>query len=82
MNQAPIPMSWRDRGRCRGIDPEVFYPEDDDDPAFEAKEICARCIVREACLEAAIVGRERDGVWGGYTARERRRLIRRRRRAS
>jgi len=74
--------TWRERGRCRGVDPDVFYPVEDDDPAYEAKEICARCIVREACLEAAIASREKAGVWGGYTARERRRLIRRRRRAS
>jgi WhiB family redox-sensing transcriptional regulator len=73
--------NWRDRGRCKGTDPDVFYPEDDDDPALVAKTICAPCMVREACLEHAITRRERMGVWGGYTAKERRRLIRQRRRA-
>jgi WhiB family redox-sensing transcriptional regulator len=72
---------WRERGSCRGADPEVFHP-DDDDPADEAKEICARCPVREPCLEHAIATREKLGVWGGYTAKERRRIIRRRRQAS
>jgi WhiB family redox-sensing transcriptional regulator len=38
--------------------------------------------VRETCLEYAITTREKTGVWGGYTARERRRLVRQRRRAS
>jgi WhiB family redox-sensing transcriptional regulator len=76
------PTSWRERGRCRGVDPVVFFPDDDDDLAFEAKEICATCPVREACLESAIATREKQGVWGGYTARERRRLVRQRRRAS
>jgi WhiB family transcriptional regulator, redox-sensing transcriptional regulator len=76
------PMKWRDKGRCKGVDPEVFYPEDDEDPGFEAKEICATCPVRETCLEHAITAREKAGVWGGYTARERRRLVRQRRRAS
>jgi WhiB family redox-sensing transcriptional regulator len=38
--------------------------------------------VREACLESAIATREKLGVWGGCTARERRRIIRQRRRAS
>jgi WhiB family redox-sensing transcriptional regulator len=75
-------MSWRERGRCKGVDPEIFCPEDDEAPADEAKAICALCPVREACLEHAITAREKTGVWGGYTARERRRLIRRRRRAS
>lgn len=73
-------MSWRDRGRCRGLDPDIFYPPEEDD-GLEAKEICAHCSVREICLEHAITHREKIGVWGGLTERERRRLIRRRRRA-
>ena len=75
-------LIWRERGRCKGADPEVFYPEDDEDEGLEAKAICAICPVRETCLEHAIAVREKVGVWGGYTARERRRLIRQRRRAS
>jgi WhiB family transcriptional regulator, redox-sensing transcriptional regulator len=76
------PMHWRERGRCKGADPQVFYPEDDEDPAEQAKQVCAACVVREACLEHAIANHEKVGVWGGYTARERRRLVRQRRRAS
>ena len=34
------PMHWRERGRCKGVEPVVFYPEDDEDPAEEAKQIC------------------------------------------
>jgi WhiB family redox-sensing transcriptional regulator len=75
-------LTWQERGRCKGADPAVFYPEDDEDEGVEAKAICATCIVREACLEHAITSREKIGVWGGYTARERRRLVRQRRRAS
>jgi WhiB family redox-sensing transcriptional regulator len=76
------PLQWRERGRCKGVDPTVFYPDDDEDPCDDAKEICASCPVRETCLEHAIASREKVGVWGGYTARERRRLVRQRRRAS
>jgi WhiB family transcriptional regulator, redox-sensing transcriptional regulator len=76
------PLQWRERGRCKGVDPTIFYPEDDEDLGLEAKEICATCPVRETCLEHALGVREKIGVWGGYTARERRRLIRQRRRAS
>jgi WhiB family transcriptional regulator, redox-sensing transcriptional regulator len=75
-------LTWRDRGRCKGADPTVFYPEDDEDPGEVAKAICESCGVREACLEYAITTREKAGVWGGYTARERRRIVRQRRRAS
>lgn len=75
--------TWREQARCRGIDPQVFHPpEDDDSAAAEAKAICEQCPVRESCLEYAISARENDGVWGGMTARERRRLIRHRRRTA
>ena len=74
--------SWREVGRCKGADPSVFFPEDDDDLADDAKAICDPCPVRETCLEHAITVREKLGVWGGYTAKERRRLVRQRRRAS
>ncbi|HUE61162.1 MAG TPA: WhiB family transcriptional regulator, partial [Acidimicrobiales bacterium] len=35
-----------------------------------------------ACLEWALAVREKDGVWGGATERERRRILRRRRRSA
>ena len=75
-------LLWRERGRCKGVDPAVFYPDDDEDPCDAAKAICAMCPVRETCLEHALAVREKIGVWGGCTSRERRRLIRQRRRAS
>jgi WhiB family redox-sensing transcriptional regulator len=75
--------TWRDQARCRGVDPQVFHPSEDDDVAgAAAKAICEVCPVREPCLEYAISTREKDGVWGGMTARERRRLIRQRRRTA
>ncbi|HEX9531028.1 MAG TPA: WhiB family transcriptional regulator [Acidimicrobiales bacterium] len=63
------------------MDPAVFYPTSDEE-AEAAKEVCARCPVREACLEFALASRERDGVWGGATERERRRMIRHRRKSA
>ncbi len=75
--------SWHQLARCRGVDPEVFYPvSDDDDAAEEAKSICALCPVREPCLEFALSTREKDGVWGGLTERARRRVLRRRRKTA
>jgi len=72
---------WRQYARCLGADPDVFYPGADD-PADEAKAICMICPVREPCLEYAITAREKDGIWGGATARERRRMIRQRRKSA
>lgn len=72
---------WRELGACRGLEPSIFYPEDDDD-ADDAKAVCASCSVRVACLEFALTAREKQGVWGGATERERRRIIRQRRRTA
>ena len=73
--------AWLDLGACRGLDPGIFYP-DTDDEAVEAKEICAGCAVQATCLEYALSHREKEGVWGGATERERRRIIRQRRRSA
>lgn len=76
-------LAWREVGACKGIEPEIFYPDPDDDSEADiAKEVCARCIVRGACLEFALSHREKEGVWGGATERERRRIIRQRRRTA
>ncbi|HMS12210.1 MAG: WhiB family transcriptional regulator [Microthrixaceae bacterium] len=71
--------NWVGKAACSGLDPAVFYPPTDED-ADEAKAICAACPVQEPCLEHAIEMREKNGVWGGATERERLRIIRRRRR--
>jgi WhiB family transcriptional regulator, redox-sensing transcriptional regulator len=73
--------SWQQAARCRGIDPDVFHPQSDEE-ADEAKAICASCPVREPCLEYALVVREKLGVWGGLTERERRRVLRHRRKSA
>jgi WhiB family transcriptional regulator, redox-sensing transcriptional regulator len=72
---------WRELGACRGLEPSIFFP-DDDSEAEDAKEVCAGCGVRVACLEYALTIREKQGVWGGATERERRRIIRQRRRTA
>ena len=76
-----LEMSWRQQGACNGLDPAVFFP-DSDEAAQEAISICAECPVRLSCLEHALAVREREGVWGGATERERRRIIRHRRRTA
>lgn len=64
-------------GACRGLDPNIFYPEK---PNLEAKEavaieICRSCVVVEECLEDALVKKENFGIRGGMTARERQKII-------
>jgi len=68
---------WRESGACRTADTALFFPVSDDD-AGPAKAICAVCPVREQCLVFALANREEQGVWGGLTETERRRVRRRR----
>ena len=74
---------WRELGACRGLEATMFYP-DDDDLALEAKSARALADVQPgfACLEHALQAREKSGIWGGATERERRRMIRQRRRTA
>ncbi|HUE61470.1 MAG TPA: WhiB family transcriptional regulator [Acidimicrobiales bacterium] len=69
---------WRSHAACRSVDPRVFFPKSD---LFSnrAKLICSTCPVRERCLAWATATNQRDGVWGGKTSRERRRMARARR---
>lgn len=64
---------WFDDAACRGLDPELFFPERGE-PTKPAKTICRTCRVREECLEYALVNVERFGVFGGMSERERRRI--------
>ena len=76
-------ITWRTRAACTGIDSDIFYPASEDDAdAMEAKAICAVCPVQTSCLEHALASREREGIWGGTTERERRRIHRQRRKTA
>jgi len=71
-------LAWEARAACRGKGPDLFFPApgDDVDPA---QAICARCAVRQECLEVAlssVEGGAIPGIWGGTSARERARLRR------
>ena len=66
------------RAACSTADPELFFPISSSGPAVyqakRAKAICARCEIRQACLDYAIDAGTIQGVWGGTTERERRLL--------
>ncbi len=70
---------WREEAACSGLDTTLFFPstEDDQGQLSVARQVCAICPVREACLAYAIESRQTVGIWGGATTRERRRLRRR-----
>jgi WhiB family redox-sensing transcriptional regulator len=67
---------WEADAACKGMDPSIFFPVNDDD-ALEAIAVCRACPVRDECLSWALETRERFGVWGGMTEKQRRSLLRR-----
>ena len=77
-------MDWRNDAACREEDPELFFPVGTSGPALmqiaEAKRVCRRCTVTEACLKWALESGQDAGVWGGMSEDERRALKRRRQR--
>ncbi|RFS85139.1 WhiB family transcriptional regulator [Actinomadura spongiicola] len=74
-------MDWRHRAACRDVDPELFFPIGNTGPAIlqieEAKQVCRRCDVTDACLRWALESGQESGVWGGMGEDERRALRRR-----
>lgn len=77
---------WRDAAACLEEDPELFFPVGTSDPAVmqaeEAKAVCRRCPVVEACLQWALETRQDSGIWGGLDELERHNRNRRRARAA
>lgn len=71
---------WKKRGACVGQPSELFFPETAGAHAHDAgKAICATCPVRTTCLTVALANRERWGVWGGTSPRDREKLLKLRR---
>ncbi|MTA73917.1 MAG: WhiB family transcriptional regulator [Actinobacteria bacterium] len=77
MNETDEDKSWQMLSNCLGVDPDLFFPERGASTK-DAKAVCQGCIVREDCLEYALTNREKFGIWGGLSERERRRIRRER----
>jgi WhiB family redox-sensing transcriptional regulator len=69
---------WREDAACVGSGTDFFFPVADEDPKVEvAKQVCEGCPVQDECLAYALSTNQTEGVWGGMTGNERRRLRRR-----
>ncbi|MXZ67494.1 MAG: WhiB family transcriptional regulator [Acidimicrobiia bacterium] len=67
--------SWRDQAACRTTDPGVFFPDPGDVVGVErARQVCDGCPVATECLSYAVGTNQTEGIWGGTTPGERRRL--------
>jgi WhiB family transcriptional regulator, redox-sensing transcriptional regulator len=71
---------WYYNAQCIGTSSEIFFPDGRGESVKYAKmislakSICGECTVRRQCLEYAMDSNQPDGVWGGKTLRERKRL--------
>lgn len=65
---------------CKSYDPDIFFPNDGKG-VIAAQNICAKCIVVNECLEYALNNHIDHGVWGGKSEKERRLILRFRRRS-
>lgn len=77
-------VSWQDQAECRSADTNLFFPpqiqetrEEKEAREAQAKIVCARCPVKDACLEFALSTREPYGIWGGLNEIERRLILHR-----
>lgn len=64
---------WQERAACRNMDTDLFFPGRGES-VEEARAVCAGCDVQEECLAWALRIGARDGIWGGTTERDRRRM--------
>jgi WhiB family redox-sensing transcriptional regulator len=81
VQEIPDDYAWMLEGRCRGADTREFFPSNGLG-VEAAQQICRECPVKEPCLEYALQNHIEQGVWGGASERERRRILRSRRRAA
>jgi WhiB family transcriptional regulator, redox-sensing transcriptional regulator len=83
---SPLDEEWRAHAACAGYPPSLFYPtsrwditESYHNDYIEARKICTRCSVRDACLEEAMRTGDLEGMRGGLTPNQLRALAVRRR---
>ena len=70
--------SWYKDANCKGTNQDDFFPDRGSSTVI-AKKICSECKVKVQCLEYAVERKERFGIWGGKSERERRAIRRERR---
>ncbi len=73
-------QSWRDEAECLSLAVALFFPVAESNTFGEevdtAKAVCRMCPVRDHCLEFALKTGQTEGVWGGTSEAERRRIRR------
>jgi WhiB family redox-sensing transcriptional regulator len=68
--------SWREKALCRISKTQIDFFDEDKHSIKMAKSTCRRCIVADECLLFAVQNKEKFGIWGGFTPRERNKITR------
>jgi len=66
-------LEWTERAACLNEDVNLFFPIGRK-PTGAQQTYCGHCPVAVECLEHALDTNETDGIWGGLTPAQRRRL--------
>ena len=64
------PAHWTDHAACKGMDTEAWFPHRGE-PNADVLAVCHTCPVQPDCLNHALTLPEREGIWGGTTAKRR-----------
>jgi WhiB family redox-sensing transcriptional regulator len=75
-----VNTTWREHAECRSGYVDLFFPAGDTGVLLNdiraAKAVCERCQVQDDCVQFALETNQQDGIWGGTTEPERRRVRR------
>jgi WhiB family redox-sensing transcriptional regulator len=68
-------LGWQEEALCQQVGGDLFYSEVGEDTE-KAKAVCRGCLVRLECLEYALEIGDKEGIFGGFSERPRRRIAR------
>ncbi|HEV7524890.1 MAG TPA: WhiB family transcriptional regulator [Acidimicrobiia bacterium] len=76
LTEGDLAPAWQQFAECVHHSGTVDFFPARGESVRDAKAVCARCPVRDECLEFALRLKVAHGVWGGLSERERRTLRR------
>lgn len=74
MSGVIVPRGLAAKGQCTGLTELMFYNGPNKMIYAHAKTVCIGCPVKEECLTFALDECIDEGVWGGTSERERKRM--------
>lgn len=77
MESIGVQENWTAEGLCRngGYDPDLWFPSPTDFSLMKlAQRVCYRCPVIMECRSIALARGEKNGIWGGLTETQRKKM--------